>query len=192
MKNAMLEKVDKPAAVLLAFMSVGLVAALMMNDAFMQWAFARHHNQFSWYIRPLFLIPFCFFAYVRSWAGIAATVLAVLSSMFWFPAPDVVDPRVAEFLRMEQEYLSGNWGATKILLTALVPVSMSVLALAFWKRSLWLGIAVLVFIAAAKMLWSVAFGGDSGRTVIVPAIVALVVCIVLVWFGFHRLQKRKG
>lgn len=190
MNNNMLKRIDKPTAVVLALMSVGLVAALMMNDGFMGWAFARHHNQLSWYIRPLFLVPFCFFAYVRSWTGIAATVLAVLSSMFWFPAPEVIDPRVAEFLKMEQDYLSGNWDATKILLTTLVPVSMSVLALAFWKRSLWLGIAVLVFIAAAKMLWSVAFGGDSGRAVIVPAIMALVVCIVLVWFGFHRLQKR--
>jgi hypothetical protein len=26
------------------------------------WAWARHHNILSWYVRPLFFLPFCFFA----------------------------------------------------------------------------------------------------------------------------------
>lgn len=34
---------------------------------FLNWAWARHHNPLSWYIRPLFVLPFCYFAYaVRS------------------------------------------------------------------------------------------------------------------------------
>ena len=41
------------------------------------WAWDRHHNSLSWYIRPLFLIPF-YFAYQRSLRAIMA----------WFPAPD--------------------------------------------------------------------------------------------------------
>jgi hypothetical protein len=51
------------------------------------WAWARHHNVLSWYIRPLFFLPFCFFAYRRSWAGIVATLVALATSMAWFPAP---------------------------------------------------------------------------------------------------------
>ena len=34
------------------------------------WAWARHHNILSWYIRPRFLLPFCLFAYRRSLLGI--------------------------------------------------------------------------------------------------------------------------
>ena len=131
----------------------------------------------------------CFFAYRRSWAGVFGTIFAVLTSMFWFPAPAVIDPQVATFLKMEQEYLTGDWGAWKILLTSLVPVSLAGLVFAFWKRSLWLGIGVIVFIAAAKMLWSVAFGGESGRTVLAPAIIALVVCVAAIWLGFRRLHR---
>jgi len=36
---------------------------------FVGWAWERHHNPLSWWIRPLFLIPFAFFAYRRSWVG---------------------------------------------------------------------------------------------------------------------------
>jgi hypothetical protein len=31
-------------------------------EGFLSWAWARHHNVLSWYIRPLFLLPFCYFA----------------------------------------------------------------------------------------------------------------------------------
>ena len=30
---------------------------------FLNWAWARHHNPISWYIRPLFVLPFCDFSY---------------------------------------------------------------------------------------------------------------------------------
>ncbi len=49
---------------------------------FLQWAWARHHNPLSWYIRPLFLLPFCYFAYKRSMWGIALTLLALATSIF--------------------------------------------------------------------------------------------------------------
>ncbi len=37
---------------------------------FLSWAWARHHNVLSWYIRPMFILPFIFFAYKRSWKGL--------------------------------------------------------------------------------------------------------------------------
>lgn len=36
-----------------------------MNE-FLGWVWARHHNELSWYVRPLFIVPFCWFAYRRS------------------------------------------------------------------------------------------------------------------------------
>jgi uncharacterized membrane protein YccC len=55
------------------------------------WAWAPHHNPLSWYVRPLFLIPFAIFAYRRSWLGMAITLLALATSMFWFPPGAVRD-----------------------------------------------------------------------------------------------------
>jgi hypothetical protein len=50
------------------------------------WAWARHHNVLSWYVRPLFFLPFCWFAYRRSATGMALTLVALATSMAWFPA----------------------------------------------------------------------------------------------------------
>jgi hypothetical protein len=89
---------------------------------FIKWAWARHHNPLSWYIRPLFVLPFCYFAYKKSTAGLVLTVVGVLSSMFWFPAPSEADPRAAAFLAMERQYVTGGWSWAKTAMTALVPV----------------------------------------------------------------------
>jgi hypothetical protein len=191
MKNSSIRRFDKILAVVFGILSIVFIILAFANERFFQWAFERHQNQMSWYIRPLFLIPFCYFALKRSWGGIFGTVFFLLTSMFWFPKPETVGEQVKSFLEMEQAYLTGNWGVAKILITLLVPLSLGALALAFWKRSLWLGVSVLIFIAVAKMLWSVVFGGASGTAVIAPAILGLAVCIALICIGFVRLEKRK-
>lgn len=191
MKNESFKQYDKIIAIALSVLSILFIILAFTDKEFFQWAFTRHQNQLSWYIRPLFLIPFCFFAYKRSWSGISGTVFLLLTSMFWFPEPEVLNESVNEFLQMEQEYLTGDWGYSKIIITLLVPVTLSILGSAFWKRSLWLGISVLIFIAVAKMLWSIAFGGESGKSVIIPAIIGLIICIGLIWIGFKKLEKKK-
>ncbi|HQD41425.1 MAG TPA: hypothetical protein PLE53_02260, partial [Bacillota bacterium] len=90
---------------------------------------------------------------------------------------------------MEKEYLSGGWGMTKILISLLVPVSLTVLAAAFWKRNLWFGLSVMALIAVAKMIWSIAYGGEAGRSVLLPAVVGLVVCTGLIYLGYKRLHS---
>lgn len=74
---------------------------------FLNWAWARHHNPLSWYIRPLFILPFCYFAYRKSVRGMVATVVAVTSSMFWFPAPATADPTATTFLAVERQWITG-------------------------------------------------------------------------------------
>jgi hypothetical protein len=74
-------------------------------DAVGAWAWDRHHNLLSWYIRPLFLLPFCWFAYRRNLWGIGATLVALATSMAWFPAPEHPDPAVIAMLESEREYL---------------------------------------------------------------------------------------
>jgi hypothetical protein len=102
---------------------------------FLSWAWARHHNPLSWYIRPLFVLPFCYFACKKSLAGVVLTVLGVLSSMFWFPAPSETDARAAAFLAVEREYVTSGWTWAKTDMTAPLPTLFAVLGWAFWRRS---------------------------------------------------------
>jgi len=159
---------------------------------FLTWAWARHHNVLSWYIRPLFIIPYIYFAYKRSGKGIALTILALLTSMFWFPAPGVVDPVVAQFLEAEKDYLLGQWTLLKVLISLTVPAFFYFLALAFWKRSWWWGVAVINSAALAKIAWSVAEGGQSGWAVFVPAAIGMIVCDAVVYFGAKYLDRKKS
>lgn len=185
------KRYDKILALLFALGTIIFIVLAFTNNIFFNWAYERHQNQLSWYIRPLFLVPFCYFAYKRSWAGISLTVFLILTSMFWFPKPEIVSNQVKEFLKMEMDYLLGDWGLTKSLITLLVPISLITLTVAFWKRNLYFGISVMVFIAVAKMAWSVAFGGEAGKSIFIPAIVGLVICIVLIYFGFRKIEKKK-
>jgi hypothetical protein len=105
-----------------------------VND-FLSWAWERHHNILSWYIRPLFLVSFCYFAYRRSITGIVLTLIALATSMFWFSKPETVSPQVEEFLKMEAEWLLGEWTLSKTLMSLLKPITFAMLGLAFWKRS---------------------------------------------------------
>jgi hypothetical protein len=161
-----------------------------LND-FLAWAWARHHNVLSWYIRPLFIIPYIYFAYRRSWKGMLATVVALFTSMFWFPAPETVDPAVTQFLAMEREYILGPLTAQKILLWLAVPLFFALLAAACWKRSWWWGLAIINLAALAKVVWSVAEGGSSGWAVLIPAAIGLLVCDLAVYFGVRYINRRK-
>jgi hypothetical protein len=146
-----------------------------MGD-FWAWAWARHQNPLSWYIRPLFVLPYCYFAYKKSVAGLTLTVVGVLTSMFWFPAPSEVSSRAAEFLAMEQQYVTGGWTWTKTAMTLLVPVWFVVLGGAFWRRSRMAGIVVVNVGAALKVVWSFYFGGETAWSIIPPVVVGALVC----------------
>src|SRR5829696_8375683 len=109
----------------LVLLALALVAATGSTGEFVGWAWERHHNVLSWYIRPLFFLPFCFFAYKRSLSGMILTLVALATSMFWFPAPEHSNPNTLEFLAVEREYLTGDWTMTKVLMALLVPLSFA-------------------------------------------------------------------
>lgn len=48
---------------LFATATIVFIVLFLSNDAFFDWAFKRHHNILSWYIRPLFIIPMVIFAF---------------------------------------------------------------------------------------------------------------------------------
>lgn len=188
--NTITQKQDRFIALLFLVLTLLFIAFSLTSPSFFDWVFTRHQNPWSWYIRPLFLIPFCYFAYKHSWSGVSITVFCLFTSMFWFNQPNVVSEQVKTFLAFEKEWLTGSWTVSKLFLACTIPISFFLLGLAFWKRSLLLGISVLIMMATGKMIWSVQNAGESGKSIFVPAIVGLTLCIVILYFGFKRLEKK--
>jgi hypothetical protein len=173
----------------LAIVAAGLIAATSSSDEFVAWAWARHHNILSWYVRPLFILPFCYFAYRRSLLGIVLTLLALATSMFWFPAPEHTSSAVNEMLASEREYLTTDWTLWKILIALLVPLTFAALGLAFWKRSLVWGLAVVNAAILSKIAWTFLFSTEAGALSHLPAaVLGLVVCDALILYVMRRIH----
>jgi hypothetical protein len=159
---------------------------------FLNWAWARHHNPLSWYIRPLFVLPFCYFAYKKSAWGVALTIVAVLSSMFWFPPPAATDPRAATFLAMERQHITGPWTFSKVAVTALVPGWFIALAWAFWRRSWLAGFLVINVGALLKVIWSFYFAGTSAWGIIPAFSLGILVINGVMLYAYRRVRRRAG
>jgi hypothetical protein len=175
----------------MVLVAAGVVAATGSTGEFIAWAWERHHNILSWYIRPLFLLPFCFFAYRRSLWGMTLTLLALATSMSWFPAPGEASPAVEEMLGAERKYLTTNWTLWKVLIALLVPATFAALGLAFWKRSLVYGLAVVNAAVLVKIAWTFLFGTEAGAMSHLPAaLLGLAVCDALILYAMRRLRAR--
>ncbi len=156
------------------------------------WAWARHHNPLSWYIRPLFLLPYCYFAWRRSAWGVGLTLIALATSMAWFPAPAVPDPRAAEFLEYERQYLLAPWTPLKILFALSVPAFLACLAATFWRRSWRMGLFVANAGGLLKIWWSFYYGGESGWSVVPAAALGLIALNSLVFWALYRHRSTKS
>lgn len=177
----------------LVLLAVGAMAAAGTLDEFGAWAWERHHNILSWYIRPLFFLPFCYFAYKRSLFGMVLTLVALATSMSWFPAPETVSPAVIEMLAAEEEYLTGDWTMAKILLALIVPISFAALGLAFWKRSLVWGLAVINGAVLIKTGSTFVISTEAGAMSHLPAaVLGLAVLNAVVLYVVHRMRKRSA
>jgi hypothetical protein len=160
-----------------------------LND-FLDWAWARHHNPLSWYIRPLFILPFCYFAYKKSVWGITVTLVAVTSSMFWFPAPAAPDPRGAALLAIEREYLGGPLTFSRTILTALIPIWFVMLAWAVRKLS-WVGVATVIGAGTLlKVGWLFRVGGSDAWVIVPPVALGTAVCAGVLLSAYARVRKR--
>ena len=110
--------------------------------------------------------------------------------MFWFPAPSESSPQVISFLSYEMEYLKGFWTTPKILMSLLVPIFFIILILAAWKRSWKLLLGTVIGAAILKVLWSVIFSGEAGLSILKPAILGLVICIIGLSFYFKKRKEK--
>jgi len=165
------------------------IVFVFIDEKFFDWVFWRHQNILSWYIRPIFIIPFCFFSYKRSLVGVSITLFLLFTSMFWFTPSNDISEEVKEFLEFEKRYLQESWGIKEWIFTLSVPLSLWFLARAFWKRSFLLGAGVMIVIALAKIGWSVNYAGDAGRSILIPALVGLFLCLTIFYLFRKRLIK---
>ncbi|MCF8483388.1 MAG: hypothetical protein K9H25_23430 [Rhodospirillum sp.] len=136
------------------------------EPAFFDWAFERHQNLLSWVVRPLLVLPLCYAAWRRSLTGIFATILAILTSMFWFPVPDSPAEEVSRFLAMERSFLTQGWTRQTVLGACAVLAYAVALVAAFWRRSWSIGFAVAAFGALLKGAWSLLISPEAGQAVL--------------------------
>ena len=179
-----IKKYDIITALFFIMLTIIFLILIFKNKKFFDWTFERHQNQISWYIRPLFIIPLCYFSFKKSFSGIFMTMFLLLTSMFWFPKPDIVNNQVSSFLQFEKEYLLGKWDLVKILFTLLIPLSLGMLCTAFWRKNVGFGMVVVITIALMKILWSIMYGGEAGKSIIVPSITGLIICMVIIVIYF--------
>jgi hypothetical protein len=163
----------------------------LLND-FLSWVWARHHNELSWYVRPLFLLPFCYFAYRRSVWGIVVTLLIFPTSLFWFPAPENPTPRVEGYLAWERQFLTEGSVVGRVALILLVIGFFVALAAAFWKRSWLWGLAVINTGTLLKVIWSVAFGGAAGWASLAPSLFTLAVTDAAILLAARWSKRRRA
>lgn len=187
----MKRKADFITGMLFAVATIIFIIIFLTNDSFFNWAFERHHNILSWYIRPLFIIPMVVFAYKKSFTGIFASIFALFTSMFWFPVPAKTSPQVLEFLAFEMDYLKGTWTAPKIIISLAVPLFFFMLLMAAWKRNWkWL-IGIITGAAVLKFIWSIAFSGEAGMSILKPALFGLFVCIAVLGYFFRKHKQKQ-
>ncbi|QUH18501.1 hypothetical protein [Alkaliphilus sp. B6464] len=188
----MTKKMDYILGIIFAVATVIFVILFLTNDIFFNWAYARHHNVLSWYIRPLFIIPIILFACKKNLTGIFGSIFALFTSMFWFPAPETSSSQVMTFLAYEMEYLKGVWIAPKIIMSLSVPIFFIALIIAAWKNNLKLLLGVVITAAVLKIMWSVVFSGEAGMSILKPAITGLIVCIGgIYYYKKHQTAKKK-
>jgi hypothetical protein len=155
----------------------------------LDWTFQRHLNPLSWYIRPIFLIILVYFAYKRSWKGVAITFVLMMSSMVWFPAPERINSQMQAILEYEHMLLSNPVSA--VFTIALMMVFMVLIVMAFWKRSLKFGLIILNITLIGKVILSLIFTGENGWAPLGNTIFGLILVNGIGWFIIYRKRKNK-
>jgi hypothetical protein len=183
---------NKIITVALSILIVLFLYYFFNNDWFFQWAFERHQNRISWFIRPLFLIPFCYFAYKKSLNGILLSILALFTSMFWFPIPEIIDPKTIEFLNMEKLYLANALSISNLIWYAWIILFFYLLARACWYKSIKTALFIVLITWVIKIVWSVFNSPESGKAIIPFFIIGFIILLLSILIYKYILESKKN
>ena len=176
-----------------------MYSALLLANAYFSgyhlgnWIWNRHQNLFSWYSRPLFIIPACYYAYHRKPGYVLGVLAALATSLFWFAPPEEVSDAVAGYLEWERVmFLDPHNRIPLAILAFAVSVFLFCLFYAFWHRSLWLGLLVINVGNLLRILVSVLFGGEIGAVAILPTLSSMLVINIIAFaiWKWHRYKTR--
>lgn len=176
--------------VLLTYSAIRLGAAVASGTPVGPWIWERHQNLFSWYSRPLFIIPAAYYAYRRKPWFIAGFMALLGTSLFWFSAPATVSPAVSAYLEWERQLFLANDSALPLIaLVGAVIIFLLLFFYALWRRSLWLGLGLINAGTILKIIVSMTLGAEAGKAAIAPSVSSLIVINLVAW-GLWRHWRR--
>jgi len=163
-----------------------MVNAHLAGENIAAWVWDRHQNQFSWYSRPLFLIPACYYAYRRKFGLIVGFMAMLFCSLFWFAAPENVPEHVSGYLEWEKQlFFSSNSMAPIFSLLVAVVAFLVGLFSAFWYRSFWLGLILINAGTVMKIVVSTTLGNEFGTAVVIPSLSSLAIINLVAFFAWR-------
>ena len=187
-----IKKLDRIIGLFFAISTVVLIYMFFTNREFFTWAFSRHQNILSWYIRPLFIIPIVIGAYKQSFSILFMSIFGLFTSMFWFPKPEAVDEQVHLFLEFEKNYLTIGWTTEKIFVCTLILLFFIFMIYTTWNRKWGQLLWVVIAGAVLKVVHSILSSGENGMALVKPAATGLVICIVIIVFIKNKKEKKLG
>jgi hypothetical protein len=155
------------------------------------WSWARHHNILSWYVRPLFLLPFCFFAYRRGL--VASRSRSSRSSRRWRGSgARAAGPGGCRDAAGGARLPVWAWTVGKIVIALLVPVVFGGIAVALWRRSIGWALVVINGAVLFKVAWTYFFDAEgAGADAHLPAaLVGLSIVDVALVLAIRWLRRR--
>ena len=177
-----LRKFDIVIGILFVIATIMLIYLFLNNEIFFTWAFQRHYNILSWYIRPLFIIQIIWSAYKKLFSGISISIFGLFTSMFWFPKPNITNPEIVKFLNFEANYLKSGWTIDKIVLLFTVIIFFVFIIVSTWTKNWKLLLLILIATAILKIFNSYLLTGKSALSMLKPAVTGLIVCMIAVFY----------
>ena len=161
----------------------------VLND-FLNWAWARHAESTQLVYSPAVHSAVLLLCVQEEPLGHGADLVAVTSSMFWFPVPATPDPRAAALLDVERQYVGGPLTLERIVLTALIPIWFVALAWGVRRRS-WLGVATVIGSGTfLKVAWLFREAGSNAWLIIPPVALGTAVCACVLSIAYTRVRNR--
>ena len=176
----------------LVYSTVLLIHAYYDGKNLATWVWDRHQNQFSWYSRPLFIVPACYYAYRQNLGLVIGFMAMLFCSLFWFRAPPDVPEHISNYLAWEKQLFFSNESMVPLMVLTIVVIAFLIgLFSAFWRQNPWIGLFLINAGTLVKIFVSIAIGKETGTAATVPSLSSLAV-INLVAFVAWRLFRNKS